>query len=315
MSNTHMDLKPEAQPTTDWTDKPAVDENGTTDTATEDEAKKPDEGAEGGGNHEQKDPGETGEKKPDDAAEQEKKEKDGEHDPEPVKDGVQKRIDELTKKRREAERRVSELEAELEQHRRAAGGETEQAAQLTERPDPDDFETYEEYEEALVDWKIDQREAKKQADDEAARQERETTSKAARLNTAMMDGAAAYPDFDQVTRNPALQFSQAMAEAALETDDPTEIIYHLAKNPEESARIARLSPLAAAREIGKIEAALTKNKETDSGSDAEKELEQAKRKTKAPDPINPLKGNEVVKKDPAKMSMKEYAAAREKGEI
>ena len=47
--------------------------------------------------------------------------------------------------------------------------------------------------------------------------------------------------------------------AMLESESGAEILYHLAKQPAELKRIAALSPVSAVREIGKLEAALTKS--------------------------------------------------------
>ena len=65
-----------------------------------------------------------------------------------------------------------------------------------------------------------------------------------------------YDDFDQVAYNPNLPITDAMAETIRASDIGPDLAYHLGQNPKEAERIARLSPLHQARELGKIEAKL-----------------------------------------------------------
>jgi hypothetical protein len=56
-----------------------------------------------------------------------------------------------------------------------------------------------------------------------------------------------------------------------------EILYHLGQNPAEAKRIAQLSPLSQAKEIGKLEDKLSSNP-------------PAKKTSSAPAPISPVNG-------------------------
>jgi hypothetical protein len=67
----------------------------------------------------------------------------------------------------------------------------------------------------------------------------------------------------------------------LDSENGPELAYHLAKDAENFARVCKLSPIAAARELGKIEATLTKAPES------AKEIKT----TKAPAPIKPVGGS------------------------
>ena len=86
-----------------------------------------------------------------------------------------------------------------------------------------------------------------------------------------------YDDFDQVAYNPKLPITDAMAETIRESDVGPEIIYHLGSNPAEAKRIAQLSPLSQAKEIGKLEDKLASNP-------------PAKKVSSAPAPIKPVSG-------------------------
>jgi len=84
-----------------------------------------------------------------------------------------------------------------------------------------------------------------------------------------------YDDFEQVAYNPKLPVTETMAQTIQATDNGPDVIYYLGSNPKEAERIARLSPLLQAREIGKIEANLGSNP-------------PAKKTSTAPAPIVPV---------------------------
>jgi hypothetical protein len=84
-----------------------------------------------------------------------------------------------------------------------------------------------------------------------------------------------YDDFDQVAYNPNLRVTDAMAETIKASDLGPDLAYWLGSNPKEADRISRLSPLAQAKEIGKIEAKLSNDP-------------PVKRTTSAPAPISPV---------------------------
>ena len=109
------------------------------------------------------------------------------------------------------------------------------------------------------------------------------------------------PHFDQVARDTSVPVSQAMAEVIIGLDAGPDVLYHLGKHRDQAARIAQLSPVQAAVEIGRIEAGLARPKPITS--------------TNAPEPIKPVRGSGAPQKDPAKMSMAEYKKARAAGKI
>ncbi len=83
-----------------------------------------------------------------------------------------------------------------------------------------------------------------------------------------------------------------MAAAVLGAADGPDIAYHLGRNPDEAWRIARLDPLSAAREIGRIGAMTAPP--------------PGRRVTGAPDPVRPVGGGEAPQRDPGAMSYAEY---------
>jgi hypothetical protein len=179
--------------------------------------------------------------------------------------GVQKRIDKAVKAQREAERRAEALEAKLAEttESRPAPAKAAEIAPPVKapegKPDAKNFDTYEAFNEALVDWKL--------AASRAADAKTDSDRKAAEAGiargaawTKRVEAAKELPalaDFDDVLAKAAkLPISEAMHLAIFESDRGPELAYHLASNPEEATRIAQLAPLAAARELGKIEASL-----------------------------------------------------------
>lgn len=75
--------------------------------------------------------------------------------------------------------------------------------------------------------------------------------------------AKSTPDYHEKTRDPDLKISNPMLEAAAESDDGPALLYYLASNPEIAEKIYELSPLGAARELGRIEAKLASEREKD----------------------------------------------------
>lgn len=68
-----------------------------------------------------------------------------------------------------------------------------------------------------------------------------------------------YDDFEQVAYNPNLPVTEVMAQSIQASDIGPDVLYYLGTNPKEADRIARLSPILQAKEIGKIEASMASN--------------------------------------------------------
>lgn len=89
------------------------------------------------------------------------------------------------------------------------------------------------------------------------------------------DARAKYDDFEQVAYNPTLPVTDVMAQTIQASDIGPDIIYWLGSNPKEAGRISQLSAFLQAKEIGKLEAALTSSP-------------PVKRTSTAPAPIAPV---------------------------
>lgn len=92
-----------------------------------------------------------------------------------------------------------------------------------------------------------------------------------------------------------------LTEAAIETGNPHEVLYHLAKNPDEAARIAMLSPTKQAVAVAKVAQGLG----------------APKRVSSAPPPISPKvsgSGTAPASLDDPNISMEEWARLRNEQE-
>lgn len=114
------------------------------------------------------------------------------------------------------------------------------------------------------------------------------------------EARAGITDFDQVMKAAEnLKVSPAVGQLLLESEKSAVIEYHLAKNPGALDRLNAMSPLSAAKEIGRLEDRLS--------------LPNPKTATKAAPPIKSPKGGASPVVDLSKMSMEDYVAHRNKG--
>lgn len=164
---------------------------------------------------------------------------------EATKTFTQEELDAIVGKRLAREQR----KWEREQAQRAA---EQQARHVPTDLSPEQFETYEDYADALAERKAEELLARR----EAERQQRALLEAYHDREEAARDK---YDDFEMVAYNPELPVTEAMARAIQASEVGPDVLYHLGTNPKEAARISRLDPILQAREIGKIEAQLDAN--------------------------------------------------------
>lgn len=221
--------------------------------------------------------------------------------------GVQKRIGTLTRKYREQERLTeTEIQRRIDAEREAEALRVENEAlrkqpeQVREKPKYEDFNSEEEYLDALTDWKVDQRLAKNEAERREKDLERAQVNleqidadRARRINEAMEKGIEKYPDFKRTVEN--VQIPTATLPVLETLDNAADVAYHLGKNPNQAAKLSNMDPVRAGAELQRISSSL-----------------KSRKITNAPDPIKPVssKGGHVKSID--EMSMAEYNAYRKK---
>lgn len=176
----------------------------------------------------------------------------------PKPNGVQKRIDRLTREKADAAR-----EAEFWRQQAlkvAAPAETPaySAPKVEGKPKEDDFATAAEFVEALADWKYEQRAAAEREARQKAEQAQSQTSLQKKVQADIAAFRAVQPDFDEVMEEAAFQSTPLMIQELQESDMGPALLYHFAKNPDEANRIAELTDARkVAKEVAKIEARLT----------------------------------------------------------
>ena len=212
--------------------------------------------------------------------------------------GVQKRIDELVRQREEY-RTLFEQERQ-EKARLLEMVQTPQKRQeVTGKPEISQFEDHDQYLEALADWKVQARLAEEGNRRAELERQRAAEQQQVAFRERLAKAADKYDDFHSVV-TADVRISEAVGDAIKDSEVGPDLMYFFGKNPDEARRISALNPVAATREIGRIEARIE-----------EASKPKPKPFSKAPEPVKPLGGKEVVSKRPEEMSMSEYVAWRQ----
>lgn len=225
---------------------------------------------------------------------------------------VEERIAELTAKRRDAERESASKDdtiADLQRQIDELKGKKPEEDLTTEKrdpkseikpPNPDDFEygefdtkyreAYSEYQDKLVDAKVQSRLDAERKKDVEARQADAADAKRQELGAKLLEhekaGIKEFDDFEDALS--ALEdiktpIAAETTEALLESEHAHKILYHLGKNPKEAAEMASQSPLKQAQYLGRLEAKFS--------AEAAAKSEKPKPKTsKAPEPPSRSRG-------------------------
>jgi len=187
-----------------------------------------------------------------------------------TEDKIQARIDEVTKLRREEERQRLRVEAENEELRKQI------EAATPKQPPGMKLADFDYDEDRYSSYLTEQAASSARQEAQRAIQTERQLAKQADFNVKESDYALDVKDYHAVTRNPTLKLSAEMVQVAQESDDGPKLLYYLGKHPDVSERLASMSPMAMAREIGRIEATKLDSVNPPSISNA-------------PDPVKPLK--------------------------
>lgn len=216
-------------------------------------------------------------------------------------DNYQARVDELTGKYRGAQR-----DAEYWQER-ALNAEKQIPA-----PEPQIT-----LDKTLEDFGGDVQQYTKYVADEAVKATQQATDESAQRTTAEdnrrefmqreNDFAGQVENYDEVTRNPALQISEDM-KAFIESDEKgPELLFFLGNHPDIAAKISMLPPMQVGAEMARLQVTELSKPETSN--------------TQTPAPITPLRGTEhataidVHSPDSDQLPMKEWAKRWKKKEV
>ena len=221
---------------------------------------------------------------------------------------VRKQIGKKHRAMREAEEFAREMRAEREAERaRADRAEAALAATKSQAPSEkdskepkaEDFKTVGEFAEALAEYKVEKKFAEREAKQLQERQQAAATQAQADLNKRIAATVKELPDYVEVIADSDIDLPPHMAVYIAECPIGPKLGYHFAKHPDDFDRIAKLSPIRAIAELGKLEDRLEKPK-------AKEPEAEPKAVSRAPSPITPLEGKSAPStKDPAKMTIQE----------
>jgi hypothetical protein len=173
---------------------------------------------------------------------------------------IEKRFRKITLERERWKARAEAFEAAATGRAPAAAPEppAPPPPNLPPKPSQEQFETYEEYVEALGGWAADKRFIEREHQYVQSQRQTEEGRRASKARDWFSKGQEKYDDFDEVARSSSVPITPFMAEAMVEAGDVgTDMAYFLGQNPKEASRISSLPPLAQIRELGKLEAKLT----------------------------------------------------------
>jgi len=213
----------------------------------------------------------------------------------PRKNRAKERIEKLSREKRELLKQIDELKSS-----------NATATKADEELNPDEFDNYDDYLEAVEKFEKAEKPAKKEP--VSTKQDDDFQELLDEIEVKFDETRDKYEDFDDLLQKSPSDggptISQSMVEAMNEEDNSGEIAYALAKDVNNSIRIANLSPLKQTKEIIKLGMSLSKDAVTT-------EKVTSKKTTSAPEPINALGGGETVQKTLADAgSFSEYEAQR-----
>lgn len=243
--------------------------------------------------------------------------------------GIQERFGELTNQRdvaraetkverdkREAlERQLNELQAKINPPK--DDGKPNQA-------DPKYKDNWTIYVEDLADWKTKQALAERDQKDLEARNKAEADKVMKHWQERQNSFKDETEDYDESISSSSVVVSNEVRDAIIESDLGPQILYHLAKNPDEGEKIASMSNRGALRWLGRLEEKLENAYKKDNEPKEESAKAENKRNvipSKAPAPITPLKGANNPPEVPIdsagnfKGDYQEYKALRKAGKI
>ncbi|MGH9425561.1 MAG: hypothetical protein ACRD2L_04545 [Terriglobia bacterium] len=223
--------------------------------------------------------------------------------------GVQKRLDELTRRIEEERREKLRLLALVEGHQTQPKEEVEVTEPEPVRPSKADYPEQDAWDGALMSYAdakaqwTARKEVKSLLEQERRTQVERSQKDAqeqARLaySQRVEKVKSKYADFDEVAGSPDVSVPMAVAHAIVQAENGPELQYYFGSHPEEAKRLTDLSPALQLVELGRIAA----------------KLDQPVVKPKlsnAPEPLKPLKAGDTPKAvNLQDADMDAYVAAR-----
>lgn len=200
---------------------------------------------------------------------------------EPSNNRYKKRINKLTAQKYEAQQAAKRLEEENQRYKdklTQIEERLENIAPANPRPDRYDFDDEDDYLDALLEWKISSRKepAKTEPTNDAPKDTQSDID--VDIKEVMDQGLDKYDDFGIVVGNPNLNqyFTQEVSDAILNSENPADVTYQLAKNPGQLVNLVNQTPDQISATVSKIDAGFSPAK--------------TKQRSDAPEPIQPVGG-------------------------
>lgn len=175
-------------------------------------------------------------------------------------DWIQSRISHYAAETRAAREEAKKIREELEQIRsKQTGGKP--SSRPGQPPNPDDFTQYSDYVDALVDWKVEQREMQSRAKAQERTVVDDYVTRRQAFDQESAKFASGYEDPEAVLEamhRDDLPITPPMADAIMDLGaEGVAVLFSLSQNPIEAMRIANLPPRLAGLEIAKLSAKLS----------------------------------------------------------
>ena len=198
--------------------------------------------------------------------------------------------------RREAE----DLRATIEASKGDKPGTPTGKTDTTQKPKLEDFETLEDYADALTDWKLTDYTRKTEQERTQAEAKAAETKVIRTFQERSERFAVENPDFAEVVGNPLVQAIEGPAGSTVEgfciqSEHGPEIAYLFAKHPESYRQVMQMTPVDAFKALRDIEVSIElkrASKQSPSGTSPSKQT------TKAPLPPPDLPGRSTAPADP-----------------
>ena len=225
---------------------------------------------------------------------------------------LEKRFSEQTRLRKEAEARAEEAERRLKVLE-SQGQPAQAQPQGDVKPKPDDYKDAFEYAEALSEWSAEQALLRREQEVKQKEVEAQRQTVIKTWQQKLEATIAELPDYQEMVASSTVSVNDTIRDAILESDVGPRILYELASDDEMAEKLSTMTTASALKLIGKLEAKFEKTEEP---AKAEKKTVAAK--SKAPEPIRPLRstsGVADVGMDGNDMSYQQWKAARQAGKI
>jgi len=194
-----------------------------------------------------------------------------EEEPEPKESKVVKELKEQRRKRQDAERDAAYWRGIAEGKKPVDVTSPTVQPSPTQEPRIEQYEKYDDFLVAKAEWNVEQKaKVRSFQEEEAAAQEA--------FNARIEKFAEIDPDISSIVNDQTLPISTPMAAVIRRSENGPMLLRYLSNNRQEALRISRLTPLAAAMEIGRLEMKITSVPKT-----------EVKKVSQAPNPIQTVK--------------------------